>query len=110
MFDITFRHLESSDTIRSLAAEQLARIQKNHGEALRCHLVLADQRGPHAHHDQHFAAHVTISVGDLSCQADSAHEDATVAVREAFEKLDRQLTRDQDRRSEKQRAHAARNR
>jgi ribosome-associated translation inhibitor RaiA len=107
MLHITFRHLESSPAVRALAEELLARVQKDHGEAARCHLVLEDQAGGHAHHPERFAAHLDFSVArhDMACSAQSAHADAHVAIREVFARVERQLSRREDRLSD---SHGAR--
>lgn len=99
MLHITFRHLDSSDTIRALAEELLAKLSRSHGDPLRCHLVLEDNIGAHAHREQRFAAHVELSLPHegMLFDARAAHEDALSAVRAAFERAERQLTRREER-------------
>jgi ribosome-associated translation inhibitor RaiA len=101
MLDITFRHLEGSESVRSLAEELLARLAKNHTAAMRCHLVIEQTSRAHVHSDAHFAAHLELSFGQaaMKFQAQSTHEDALTAVREVFAKVDTQVARHVGRRA-----------
>lgn len=103
MLHLTFRHLESSPAVRTLAEELLARLQKNHGDAARCHLVLEDKAGSHAHHPERFSAHLELSVArhDMAFSAQDANQDANTAIREVFAKVERQLSRRADRMSDR---------
>jgi ribosome-associated translation inhibitor RaiA len=106
MLNITFRNLESSLTIRSLAEELLAKLVRSHDEPAHAHLVLADERGAHAHCEDRFAAHLELSFahGAMSFQSQSSSTDAAVAVREVFEHVERQIARQAGRRESHKRS------
>ncbi len=109
MLNITFRNLDSSLTIQALADELLAKLGRVHGEPARAHLVLTDTHGSHVHCDHRFDAHLEISMprAAMSFQSQSAHADATVAVREAFERVERQIVSASGRREDQTRSHRA---
>lgn len=106
MLNITFRNLDSSLSIQNLAEELLGKLARTHGESARAHLVLEDTRGGHAHCDKRFAAHLELSFAhhDMSFQSQGASSDAAVAVREAFDHADKQITRTHGRRSSQMRS------
>jgi ribosome-associated translation inhibitor RaiA len=104
MLSITFRNLDSSLTVQSLADELLTKLVRAHGEQARCHLVLEDTLGAHAHSDKRFSAHVELSLANMHFQSQSARADAPAAVREAFERVDRQVSRAADKRTTAKRA------
>jgi len=93
MLQITFRHMDSSESLRAGAEERLARLQQHHEGAIRCRVVIdcagtSESRAP----DQ-FTVHVDLSIGAEHAQAHatSSHEDAGSALREAFSHAERQL-------------------
>ncbi|HEY6877995.1 MAG TPA: HPF/RaiA family ribosome-associated protein [Polyangiales bacterium] len=99
MLNITFRNLDSSVTIQSLADTLMTKLVR--GEPARCHLVVEDKVGAHAHCEDRFAVHLDLSLAhaDMSFQSHCAHADATVAVREAFDRVERQMVRQVGRRA-----------
>lgn len=98
MLNITFRNLDSSVTIQSLADTLMTKLVR--GEPARGHLVVEDKVGAHAHCEGRFAVHLDLSLAhtDMSFQSHSTHADASVAVREAFDRVERQIVRQTGRR------------
>lgn len=92
MLQITFRHMDSSSALRTVAEEKFERLRSHFTSAPRCHVVVEDAPG-HARKGGAFSVHVELSVGgeDLHLAAKAVHPQAASAVREAFECLERQI-------------------
>ncbi|WP_237213278.1 HPF/RaiA family ribosome-associated protein [Falsiroseomonas oryziterrae] len=93
---VTFKGMESSPALEARIREKAARLGRFEGDILRCHVTI---EAPHHHHRKGrlFRARVEVFVprGDIvvtrESPQDHAHEDAYVAVRDAFDAAVRQL-------------------
>ena len=98
MLQITFRHMDTSASLRAVAEEKFARIATHLSAPPRCRLVI-DTAANHSRKGAGFSAHVELSVGreELHLDAQATREQAACAVREAFDCVERQLQRVQRR-------------
>ncbi len=93
---ITFRNMESSPSIEASVRERLARLERVYDSIISCRVVVET---PHRHHHQGKLVHLRIDLkvphGELVVNREpaenQAHEDAYVAVRDAFDAMHRQL-------------------
>ncbi|HEY7867240.1 MAG TPA: ribosome-associated translation inhibitor RaiA [Psychromonas sp.] len=93
---ITFRDMPHSDAVEAHIREKVAKLEEFYEDIISCHVVIEQ---PHAHHQQGKLFHVSIDLtlpdGELlanrSAPEHHAHEDAYVAIRDAFKSLRRQL-------------------
>lgn len=93
---ITFRDMPHSDAVEANIRERVAKLDEFYEQIMACHVVIEQ---PHAHHRQGKLFRVSIDLtlpdGELlvnrSAQENHAHEDAYVAIRDAFKSLRRQL-------------------
>lgn len=108
MLNITYRNLDSSPTIHDLAEELMAKLVRTHGEPARAHLVVEDASGGHAHCENRFAAHLELSIAHASMnfQSQSAGTDAAHVVREAFDRVETQIVRQNGKRESHRRERA----
>lgn len=92
MLQITFRHTESSESLRALAEEKLEKLSPHFTTAPRCQLVIDTAPG-HSRKGGAFSAHVELSLGEehLHIGGQAEREHAACAVREAFAHVERQL-------------------
>lgn len=93
MLQLTFRHMDSSESLRATAEEQLQRLQHHHEGAIRCRVVLDCEGTTESRAPSEFTAHVDLSIDDEHAQAHAtrSHEDAVCAMRDAFASAARQL-------------------
>lgn len=101
MLQITYRHMTSTDSLRSVAEEKFARLSAHFAGPVRCHLVV-DCRTGHAKKGEQFKVHADLTIGreDTRIDATVSHDQAACAVREVFARLDRQLASRKERRAE----------
>jgi ribosomal subunit interface protein len=93
---ITFRQLAPSDALEAKVRERAAKLERFAEHVTGCHVVIET---PHRHHHQGKLFHVTVDVtlpgGELivsrEAQQHHAHEDAFVAIRDAFDAAIRRL-------------------
>jgi cold shock CspA family protein len=93
---ITFRHLEPSPAIEAKVREKAAKLERFAEYVTSCHVVI---EAPHRRHHQGNLFHVTIDLtvpgGELIVNRERnlhhAHEEAHVALRDAFDAAVRQL-------------------
>jgi cold shock CspA family protein len=93
---ITFRHLEPSAAIEAQVREKAAKLERFAEYVTGCHVVI---EAPHRRHHQGNLFHVTIDltlpggevVVNRQPQLHQAHEDAHVALRDAFDAAVRQV-------------------
>ncbi|MFT6349289.1 MAG: ribosomal subunit interface protein [Psychromonas sp.] len=93
---ITFREMAHSDAVEAHIREKVAKLEEFYAHLISCHVVIEQ---PHAHHQQGKLFRVSIDLilhdGELlanrSAPEHHAHEDAYVAIRDAFKSLHRQL-------------------
>ncbi len=102
---VSFQGIEPSDFVRAAVFEHVERVERHH-RLQRCRIVIA---APH-HHSRHgnlYSVRIEAVVpgAELFVNRDhhdeQAHEDAYVALRDAFDALERQL----ERRAERQARH-----
>ena len=93
---ITFRDMPHSDALETHIREKAAKLDEFYEHIIGCHVVLEQ---PHGHHHQGKLFHVTIDMtlptGELVVSRShgdhQAHEDAYVAIRDAFNAMRRKL-------------------
>lgn len=100
MLQITFRHMDSADSLRTLAEEKFAKLRAHHASPVRCHLVIDRPSTAHSSNYRQFMAHADLSLGreDMRFDAQAAHEEAACAVREVFARIERQVAAHEARR------------
>ncbi|NOQ42366.1 MAG: ribosome-associated translation inhibitor RaiA, partial [Desulfuromusa sp.] len=87
---VTFRHMESSDAIRSYVEEKLARVKKYIDEPIDAQVVLSVQRKIN-----HRAEVVMVAKG-LTMKSTETKEDMYAAIDLMVDKIERQLKRYKD--------------
>lgn len=98
--DVSFRVLAPNDDLRTLCEQQVERLNRHFPDAQRYEVVLSN---PH-HHQEH-GHQVTVRIeahvpgGNNLVTTHESHEQAEVAVREAFKTLHRQLETWRDKRA-----------
>jgi ribosomal subunit interface protein len=93
---VTFRGMDPSEAIEALVRERASRLERFRDQLVSCRVVV---ESPHRHHQHGRLFHIRIDVttpgGELVVNRDHgddhSHEDAYVAVRDAFEALERRL-------------------
>lgn len=94
--EITFRHMDPSPALESEIRERAANLQRYCNDIIGCNVVV---EAPHRHHKQGKLFHIRIDttvpgreiVVQRSPDDEHAHEDAYVALRDAFDATRRQL-------------------
>lgn len=110
--DLTFRDLEPSDALRSVVLERVARLERFSADILSCAVVIG--RSEHRHRQgNRFDVRVRLKMRGHDVEAgntpadDTRHEDAYVAVGDAFDALRRRVQDYARRRRGEVKAHAA---
>lgn len=93
---ITFRNMEPSPAIEQAVREKMAKLEEFHSGIIGCRVVIET---PHRRHHQGKLVHVRIDltvpgselVVRREPELNHAHEDAYVALRDAFDSVKRQL-------------------
>lgn len=93
---ITFRHMEPSLALEERIRERAGKLDEFYGRVMSCRVVM---QAPHHRHRQgalyQVRVDVTVPGGELvvgrDAGLDHGHEDAHVAVRDAFDAIERQL-------------------
>jgi len=96
--EITFRGLKPTPAIETKVRERAMRLDHFHTRITHCGIMIESQ---HRHHHKgklyHVRIDVTVSGGELVVSRDpdqhQAHEDAYVAIRDAFDAMERKLER-----------------
>ena len=96
LLQITFRDMAHSDALETHIREKVAKLDEFNAQIMACHVVIEQ---PHSHQQQgklfHVSLDLTLPGGKLmvkrTAQKDHAHEDAYIAVRDAFKSARRQL-------------------
>jgi ribosomal subunit interface protein len=108
-----FRNMEPSDAIKEKVAERVAALERHHDRITHLHTTI---EAPHRNHHKGKIYHVKIAIGlpgrnDLVVsqepEANHAHEDVYVAIRDAFDAARRQLKDISDVRNGKIKTHPA---
>ena len=93
---ITFRNMEPTEAIEAKIRERSERLDRVYDRIMSCRVVV---ESPHRHHHQGNLVHLRIDLkvpnGELVVNREPnqhhAHEDAYVAIRDAFDAMQRQL-------------------
>ncbi len=92
---ITFRDSESSDALREAIEKRVDKLRTRFGQITHCDVVISE---PHKQKNQGNLFHCKVEIHIPGHQAvvdrnpdNAAHEDAYVAVRDAFDAIERQL-------------------
>jgi ribosomal subunit interface protein len=93
---ITFRQMETSLAVEEAIAKRVDKLDQYHDRIMSCRVVV---QAPHRHHHKGklFAISVDLKVpgGEIAVNRsqteDHAHEDVYVAIRDAFDAVERQL-------------------
>ena len=93
---ITFLHMEPSAAMESRIRERVAKLEHYYDRIMGCRVVV---EAPHRHHHQgkifHVRIDLTVPHGEIvvnrEAGEDHAHEDVFVALRDAFDAMQRQL-------------------
>ncbi len=93
---ITFRHMEKSDALDAAIRKRAAQLDQFHDHIMSCRVVV-EPHHKHKHKGNLFCIHINLKTPGreivVSRESDlhQAHEDAYVAVRDAFDALRRQV-------------------
>jgi len=87
---VTFRHMDSSDPVRSYAEEKMARLKKYIDEPIEAQVVLSVEK------KIRHKAEVTLTAKGITIKAVEQTEDMYAAIDGVLDKLDRQLKRYKD--------------
>ena len=94
--EITFRNMQPSDAVQAAVRERAAKLDKFYRYIMACHVTV---NAPHKHHHKgnryQVKIDVTVPGGELvvshNADANKAHEDVYVAMRDAFDAIRRRL-------------------
>ena len=99
---ITVRNMSSTDSLVSVINDKTAKLVRYAEQISRCEVMVEAPSGHH-HHGGHFRVRVRVTIpgGELVALRDppraGAHEDVYIAIRDAFEAMQRQLKDHYDR-------------
>ena len=108
-----FRNMEPSDAIKEKVADRMAWLEGHHARITHLKVTI---EAPHRNHQKGKIYHIKIAIGlpgrpDLVVshepEANHAHEDVYVAIRDAFDAARRQLKDISDVRGGKTKTHSA---
>ncbi len=93
---ITFRHMEPSEAVEARLRKEARKLERYHEHIMACRIIV---EAPHAHHHQGkiYSVRVDMTVPGAELvasrpqHANHAHEDVYVAIRDAFDAVQRQL-------------------
>lgn len=96
--EITFKGMDTSHALRADIEEHAHKLAQFEPDIFKCHVVVAPSEHRH-HHGNRYAVSVRVTLpgGELVSSHEAAgershaHEDAYVAVRDAFDNMRRQL-------------------
>lgn len=94
--EITWRDMESSPALEAVIRKHAAKLERFHERITSCRVIIR-QHAKHKHHGKLYEVHVDITVpgAELAVSREPgknhAHEDANVAVRDAFRAAVRRL-------------------
>jgi ribosomal subunit interface protein len=112
---VTFRQMESSPAVEEAVAKRVIKLDQHHERIMSCRVVV---HAPHRHHQKGklYAIAIDLKVpgGEIavsrSAAENHAHEDVYVAIRDAFDAVERQLEDFARRQRGEVKAHARRTR
>lgn len=87
-FQITFRGMDPSEHLRTLAEAKFLKLSRQWGATSRCHVVI-ERPAVDPHKPALVSARVHLRVGaeSIDATAESQHTEASAALREAFERV-----------------------
>ena len=95
--EITFRDMERSDAVEAAIREKAEKLERFYDKIMSCHVMV---EAPHGHHHQGrlFQVRIDLTVPDAELvvnrehhHRDHSHEDVYVAIRDAFNAMQRQV-------------------
>jgi ribosomal subunit interface protein len=95
--EITFRDMERSEAVEAAIREKAEKLEQFYDKIMGCHVMV---EAPHGHHHQGrlFQVRIDLTVPDAELvvnhehhHKDHSHEDVYVAIRDAFNAMQRQL-------------------
>jgi ribosomal subunit interface protein len=89
--EISFEGLARSEALEAAVVKQAAKLDRYYGELMRCQVrIVCDEK--HKHQGKPFAVRIDLTLpGHEIVSNRDAHEDAYVALRDAFDATSRQL-------------------
>ncbi len=91
---ISFRHMETSEAVEALIREKVAKLETFYDRISHCDVVLEEPHRSHTKGD-HFHVRIRLTVPGEEIVVDNTdqdkHEDAMIAVRDAFEIASRKV-------------------
>ena len=96
---ISFRHMEPSEAVQQRVREKVEKLQQFNKRLQSCDVVI---EAPHQHHNKGKVYHIRLALAvpgspeivvSKESEADPAHEDIYIAIRDAFDAARRQLKR-----------------
>ncbi len=109
--ELSFRNLERSEFIEDNIKQRCKRLESLSDEITFCHVVVSAPH-QHQHKGNHYEVHVELRVPGTELAVtkntgvSDAHEDLYVALRDAFEALERQLNRWKEKRRSDVKEHS----
>lgn len=109
--EVSFRNLERSDFIEDNIKQRCKRPESLSDDITFCHVVVSAPHH-HQHKGNHYEVHVELRVPGTELAVtkntgvSDAHEDLYVALRDAFDAMERRLDRWKDKRSMKVKQHS----
>lgn len=111
--EVTFRNMEKSEALEAQVQEHAARLERYYDHIVACRVAI---EAPHRQHHKgnlfHVRVDITVPEGELVASRDPAghhaHEDAYVALRDAFKAVERQLQEYAEKRRADVKSHGAR--
>jgi ribosomal subunit interface protein len=109
--ELNFRNMEQSDFVERKIQERCRRLDSLSNEITRCHVIVG---APHQHQHKgfHYEVHVELRVPGTELAVSrntgtsAAHEDLYVAIRDAFQAIEKQLARWKEKRRHDVKAHS----
>ncbi|MBE9529089.1 MAG: ribosome-associated translation inhibitor RaiA [Proteobacteria bacterium] len=107
---ITFRNLESSEAVEAEVRKKAEKLDKRYDRIMTCHVVVeARHKQHHKGNLYHVRVDLTVPDRELAVSREPeehhAHEDVYVAIRDAFNAVERQLEKYASRRRTEVKAH-----
>jgi len=109
--EVSYRRLDPSEFVEEKVRERLASLESHCNEINRAHVVLSSPH-QHKHKGNHYEVHIELYVPGTelvvtkNTGASQEHEDFYVALRDAFDSMERQLTKWKEKRRMDIKAHS----
>lgn len=110
--ELSFKNMDPSDFVRGLVTEKMEKLERRYGGITSAHVFID---APHRHHRKgnHYEIRLEVRVPGTELVVNekpgdvNAHEDIKVAVRDAFNAMERQLVKWKERISGEEKTHEA---